>query len=160
MTWFDNYSESYNDTLKALKLIDGVAVGFNTNVDAIIEFRSNKIRELISNLQFDTVTLLSKILEWKGTIEDPNDFIVGLCGCFEKGKASEWIIQNEETYQFLLRNLPSERIISMGGQAGNMAHTLSVLGIPRVIVHSATLPNELKNLFMKNKNIQIPVYNR
>ena len=160
MTWFENYSESYADTLTALKKIDGVAVGFNTNVDAIIEFRSNKIRELISHLQFDTVTLMSKILKWKGVIEEPEDFIVGLCGCFEKGKASEWIIQNEETYQFLLRNLPTDRVISMGGQAGNMANTLSELGIPRVIVHSATLPDELKNLFLKNKNIQIPVYNK
>jgi len=160
MTWLEHYSESYTDTLKAIKTIDGVAVGFNTNVDAIIEFRSSKIRELISHLQFDTVTLLSKILKWKGVIEEPEDFIVGLCGCFEKGKASEWIIQNKETYEFLLRNLPSDRIIRMGGQAGNMANTLSELNIPRVIVHCATLPNELKNLFLKNKNIRLPVYNK
>ncbi|NHJ31950.1 MAG: hypothetical protein FK732_03720, partial [Asgard group archaeon] len=143
-----------------LKRINGIAIGFNANVDAVYHMRSKVIVDLIHKLGIDSVALYKKVVKWKGSIEDPEDYIAGLCGCFEKGRASEWIIQNEETYAYLLENLPIERTLRMGGQAGIMANVLSELGIPKVIVHTCTLPKELKNLFTKNKNLVMPIHDK
>ena len=152
--------DSYQEVTINLKRIKGIAIGFNTNVDAIYHMRSDLIVDLIHKLGIDSVALYKKVVKWKGSIEDPEDFIAGLCGCFEKGRASEWIIQNEETYNYLLENLPRERTLRMGGQVGIMANVLSEIGVPKVIVHTSTLPKELKNLFVKNKNLVIPIHDK
>ncbi|MBY8993037.1 MAG: ADP-dependent glucokinase/phosphofructokinase [Candidatus Heimdallarchaeota archaeon] len=159
-TWSELYRNSYQEVSNNLKSINGIAVGFNTNVDAIYHMRSDVIVDMINKLGIDSVALYKKVVKWKGIIEDPEDYIAGLCGCFEKGKASEWIIQNEETYNYLLENLPGERTLRMGGQVGIMANVLSELGIPKVIVHTSTLPKELKSLFVKNKNLVIPIHDK
>lgn len=159
-TWSELYMDSYQEVTNNLKRINGIAIGFNTNVDAIYHMRSDLIVDLIHKLGIDSVALYKKVVKWKGSIEDPEDFIAGLCGCFEKGRASEWIIQNEETYNYLLENLPRERTLRMGGQVGIMANVLSELGVPKVIVHTSTLPKELKNLFVKSKNIVIPIHDK
>ncbi len=159
-TWSEFYKLAFQEVFKNLKLVNGIAVGLNTNVDAIYHMRSERIVELIHKLDIDSVSLYKKIVKWKGIIEEPDDYVAGLCGCFEKGKASEWLIQNEDTYNFLLENLPIDRTLRMGGQAGIMANALSELGLRKVIVHSNTLPNELKKLFTRNKNLVMPVFNK
>ena len=94
MSWTQFYAESYKEIIKKIKKIQGIAVGFNTNLDAIIEFNGKMILELIKHLKIDSFSLYKKIIEWKGRIIEPIDFVTGLCGCFEKGKASEWLIDN------------------------------------------------------------------
>jgi len=160
LSWSQIYTESYREILKELKRLDGIAVGFNTNVDAIVDFSSDAILELIAQLGIDSLSLYKYVVEWKGVIEDPTDFISGLCGCFEKGKASEWLINDGETYQFLLNNIPVPKAFRMGGQAGIMANLLSEFNIPKIIVHSATLSNELTNLFNNKKNLVVPIYDK
>ncbi|MHA1200872.1 MAG: ADP-dependent glucokinase/phosphofructokinase [Candidatus Heimdallarchaeaceae archaeon] len=159
-TWSEIYRDSYQEVTNNFKRINGITVGFNTNVDAIYHMRSDAIVDLIHELGIDSVALYKKVVKWKGSIETPEDYIAGLCGCFEKGRASEWIIQNEETYNYLIENLPVERTLRMGGQAGIMANVLSSLGVPKVIVHTSTLPKELKNLFVKNKNLVMPIHDK
>ncbi|MBN1327952.1 MAG: ADP-dependent glucokinase/phosphofructokinase [Candidatus Heimdallarchaeota archaeon] len=160
MSWSQIYNSCYQEILKELTRLDGIAVGFNTNVDAIIEFNSTTILELIGKVGLDSLSLYERILKWKGAIDKPADFVVGLCGCFEKGKASEWLIQNDETYHYLLNNLPIPNSFRIGGQAGIMANILAEFGIQQVIVHTATLPYQLTNLFLKKKNLVIPYYDK
>ncbi|NHJ41017.1 MAG: hypothetical protein FK731_13380, partial [Asgard group archaeon] len=140
--------------------IQGIAIGFNTNLDAIIEFSGRDILELITKLKIDSLLLYKKIIEWKGRINKPIDFITGLCGCFEKGKASEWLIDNQGTYNFLVDNLPTPKSISLGGQVGIMSDVLVNLGVSKVIVHTVTLSNALKTRFNKSKNLVLPIYNK
>ncbi|MHA1170981.1 MAG: ADP-dependent glucokinase/phosphofructokinase, partial [Candidatus Heimdallarchaeota archaeon] len=159
-TWSEIYKDSYQEVTNNIKRINGITVGFNTNVDAIYHMRSEAIVDLIHKLGIDSVALYKKVVKWKGSIETPDDYVAGLCGCFEKGRASEWIIQNEETYNYLIENLPVERTLRMGGQAGIMANVLSSLGVPKVIVHTSTLPKEMKQLFTKNKNLVLPIHDK
>ncbi len=160
MSWSQTYNDCYQEILKELPRLNGIAVGFNTNVDALIEFNSSLILELIGKVGLDGISLYERILKWKGFIDKPADFVVGLCGCFEKGKASEWLIQNDETYHYLLNNLPVPNSFRLGGQAGIMANILAEFGVQKVIVHSATLPFQLTNLFFKKKNLVIPYYDK
>ncbi|HUT82420.1 MAG TPA: ADP-dependent glucokinase/phosphofructokinase [Candidatus Bathyarchaeia archaeon] len=160
MSWSQIYNDCYQEILKELTRLDGIAVGFNTNVDAIIEFNSTTILELIGKVGLNSLTLFERVLKWKGVIDKPADFVVGLCGCFEKGKASEWLIQNDETYLYLLNNLPVPNSFRLGGQAGIMANILAEFGVQQVIVHSATLSDQLTNLFIKKKNLVIPYYDK
>jgi len=160
LSWVEIYHDSYTNVLKNLKKVKGATVGFNTNVDAIIDFSSDEIISLIKKVGADPLKLYTNILQWKGKISSPEDFVTGLCGCFEKGKASEWIIESEETYHYLLENLPPPKRVQLGGQAGIMANLLAELGLKRIIVHTTTLSKPMKNLFSKKKSIQIPVYNK
>jgi ADP-dependent phosphofructokinase/glucokinase len=160
VSWTQFYAESYKEIIKNIKKIQGIAVGFNTNLDAIIEFNGKMILELIKHLKIDSFSLYKKIIEWKGRIKEPIDFVTGLCGCFEKGKASEWLIDNQETYKFLLDNLPTPKSISLGGQTGIMSDVLTNLGVSKVIVHTVTLSNALKTRFNKSKNLVLPIYNK
>ncbi len=152
--------ESYQEILKNIKKINGIAVGFNTNVDVIIKYDSEMILKMIQDLKVESYSLVKEIIDWKGVIQKSTDYITGLCGCFEKGKASEWLISNKNAYQKLIDLLPAERVLMMGGQAGNMANTLSELNVPKIFVHTPTLPKVLKTLFLKNKNILMPTYDK
>jgi ADP-dependent phosphofructokinase/glucokinase len=160
LSWEQYYSNSYKKIIKKIRKLKGIAVGFNTNLDAIIEFSGKEILELIQHMKIDAFTLYEKIIEWRGTISEPIDFIAGLCGCFEKGKASEWLIENRDTYYFLIENLPPAMVIRIGGQAGIMSSVLTNLGVPKVIVHTATLSQELKERFNKSKNLVLPMYDK
>ncbi|NHJ46665.1 MAG: hypothetical protein FK733_02645 [Asgard group archaeon] len=158
VTWNQCYLNSYKEIIKNIRKLQGIAVGFNTNLDAIIEFRGKDILELINQLKIDTFSLYTKIIEWKGTINEPLDYVTGLCGCFEKGKASEWLIKDKDTYNYLLENLPPAKSIRIGGQAGIMSNVLTNLGVPKVVVHTTTLSEEMKNRFNKGKNLVLPLY--
>ena len=160
MSWTQFYATSYKEIVKNIKKIQGIAVGFNTNLDAIIEFSGKKILELINKFKIDSFSLYKKIIEWKGRIVEPIDFITGLCGCFEKGKASEWLIDNQITYNYLIDNLPPPKSISLGGQVGIMSDVLTNLGVSKVIIHTVTLSNTLKTKFNKSKNLVLPIYDK
>ncbi|MHA1772548.1 MAG: ADP-dependent glucokinase/phosphofructokinase [Candidatus Heimdallarchaeota archaeon] len=160
MSWAEIYHDSFSNVLKNIKKVRGAIVGFNTNIDAIIDFHSEQILTLIKKIGVDPVGLYTNILKWKGKIHSPADFITGLCGCFEKGKASEWLIESEETYQYLLQNLPPPKKIQLGGQAGIIANLYAELGVKQIFVHTTTLPKLMRELFNKKKNIQIPLYNK
>ena len=90
MSWSKIYHESYKDLFKLFRKIKGFAVAFNTNLDAIIEFSPAHILELIDKIGIDSLDLYKKVIKWKGRIDDPVDFVAGLCGCFEKGKVVQF----------------------------------------------------------------------
>jgi ADP-dependent phosphofructokinase/glucokinase len=154
--WSEKYTESYIDLFPRIKKLTGIAVLFNTNVDAIIHFSPDDIRKLIKKTELTQDELLEGINQWKGIIEHPKDFVVGLCGCFQDGKASEWIIANENIYRQLNSLLPKQQTYRMGGQAGIMANALADLGVPRIFVHVSSLSSVQKKLFNESPNIVIP----
>lgn len=155
--WLNIYRTAQYKTAKHLKQLSGITVAFNTNIDAIVNFTPSMIRQLMVEIGIGPQALQKRIQEWKGIIEAPADFLAGLCGCFREGKASEWLIQNKESYEFLKENLPLTQQLRMGGQAGIMANVLGLLDIPLVITHCASLPKEQAELFVSKENIVIPV---
>ncbi|MBD3192383.1 MAG: hypothetical protein GF308_17220 [Candidatus Heimdallarchaeota archaeon] len=155
--WLNIYRESHSKTVKSLRQLNGITVAFNTNIDAIVNFTPPMVQQLIDKIGLEPQSLKRRIHEWKGIIEQPVDYLIGLFGCFKEGRASEWLIQNKETYEFLKRHLPINQPLRMGGQAGIMANVLALLDIPLVITHCASLPKEQAELFISKENIVVPV---
>jgi len=155
--WVNFYHESFTKIPKYISNLDGIVVGLNTNIDAIVNIDAVLIQKLVNEFGISVEELLNGVENWKGNIENINDYVIGLCGCFIAGKASEWIIQNESVYNHLLNFLPINSNYYLGGQAGIMSSVLAEIGVPRIIVHSISLPLELRSLFSDNKNIVVPI---
>jgi len=156
-SWITLYKKSIDEIALNLPNLEGILVGLNVNVDAILFVTPELILQLIKKLAINPNDLVQRVKEWKGVIETPSDFVTGLCGCFSKGKASEWIIQNKKTYDYLLHNLPLETELRMGGQAGIMSEILSQIDISNIYVHATSLSKELRELFSEKESIKIPV---
>lgn len=157
-SWITLYKKAIDEVALNLHNLEGILVGLNVNVDAILFVTPALILQLIKKLDLVPNDLVQRIKEWKGVIETPSDFLTGLCGCFSQGKASEWIIQNKKTYDYLLRNLPLDIELRMGGNAGIMSEILTQIDIPNVYVHAVSLSKELRDLFSKKENVKIPVF--
>lgn len=155
--WVKIYHESFTKIPKYISNLNGIIVGLNTNIDAIVTINADLLQKLINEFGISKEELLTGVENWKGNIESIKDYIIGLCGCFMAGKASEWIIQDELIYNQLLNFLPINSNYHLGGQAGIMSSVLAEIGVPRIIVHSISLPLELRNLFSDNKNIVVPI---
>jgi len=156
-SWITLYKKSIGEVALNLPNLKGILVGLNVNVDAILFVTPELISQLIKKLGIDPNDLVQRIKEWKGIIETPSDFVTGLCGCFSRGKASEWIIQNKKTYDYLLQNLSLDTKLRMGGNAGIMSEILAQIDIPNVYVHAVSLSKELRELFSDKQNVKIPV---
>lgn len=154
--WLAHYHQSFINIPPKLVQLDSIALGLNTNLDIIIEANSTLIADLIKKYEIDESEIVKGIENWKGNIESVVDFIIGLCGCFKEGKASEWIIQNEEIYNELLDLIPEDSKLLLGGQVGIMANVLAEIGVPKILVHTHSLPNEMKELFSEKSSILIP----
>ncbi len=155
--WVTLYEKSIDKVAINLSNLKGMFVGLNVNVDAILFVNPELILQLKQKLDVDSDVLVQRIKEWKGIIETPSDFLTGLCGCFSQGKASEWIIQNKKTYDYLLRNLPLDTELRMGGNAGIMSEILAQIDVPNIYVHAVSLSKELRELFSEKEKIKIPI---
>ncbi|MFW9924258.1 MAG: ADP-dependent glucokinase/phosphofructokinase, partial [Candidatus Thorarchaeota archaeon] len=157
--WQSIYMKSFQKITKLIPNLEGIVVGLNTNVDAIIQITPELLQKFIRELNISSLQLEEKIKQWKGMIDTFEDYLIGLSGCFLKGKASEWIIRNEEVYTELLERLPIQKNFRIGGQAGIMANILESQGVPKIFVHSITMPEKLKNLFTQSERIILPSLN-
>ncbi len=156
-TWKHRYKEAADTVLRGIDHISGLVVGFNTNVDVIVHYDPDAIRALMEHLRLDGSRLRRGVEEWKGRIDTPADFLVGLSGCFRDGKAAEWLIARPEVYREIRRLLPPDQELAMGGQAGIMANTLARLGVPQVIVHCYSRSHEQMGLFYDEPAIKLPI---
>ena len=85
-------------------------------------------------------------------IHSPQDVLRGLIQCFENGIAEEWIVSNEETFEWMKKNIGYQKL-QMGGQGGIIANTAAVCGIHPVFVHCASLPKMQADLFLDLDNL-------
>ena len=76
----------------------------------------------------------------------------GLIKCFSGGIAEEWLIENEEVYNWLNETIGYDKL-QMGGQGGIVANAMAVCGVDPVYVHCASLPEIQGKLFLDLPNL-------
>jgi len=146
-TWKKNYA-IVPEILGRIATLGGVASVFNANLDAIVQVEPERFDAWISLLPERPD--LSKPLARK--IASPGDLIQGLINGFKHGIAQEWLIQNEATFVWLQKNLGYDKL-QMGGQGGIIANVMSVAGVPKVFVHTASHEAQQAQLFLDHEGL-------
>ena len=147
-SWIELY-KSAPSQLEKMSKINGLISAFNANIDAVIKVSGEKIEEIISSETFDS----SKLDNGGPTsINSNEDALRGIIKCFTGGIAEEWLIENEDVYQWLNENIGYDQM-QMGGQGGIVANAMAVCGVNPVYVHCASLPEEQGKLFLDLPNL-------
>lgn len=134
--------------LKKIKQSGTVATAFNANIDAVSKVRGAQIAKLAQILNIS----VEDAQNGKCQISAPQDVVRGVLKCFISGNAEEWLADSAEIYDWLKQNIGYERL-QMGGQGGIVANALAVLGVPRVIAHTAMQPKLQAEQFLNLPNL-------
>ena len=132
--WHKIYSSAPRTLAKTAK-IKSVACAFNTCLDAVVKLSGKDLTALIQK-QKTSLEELENIVQ--SFVNSPLDLLKGVFRCFRNGIAEEWIAEKPEMFDWMMKNLGTEKI-QTGGQAGIIANTLSLTEIQKVIVHSNAL---------------------
>ncbi len=147
--WSNNYNTA-PDQLEKMANVQGLISAFNANIDAVIKVSGKKIEEIISTFSFDQKELTKAD---ERNIQNIEDVFRGFILCFKGGIAEEWLIQNVETFDWLVEYLGYDKI-QMGGQGGIVANVMGVCKVNPVYVHGASIPKEQASLFLDLPNLQ------
>ncbi len=147
--WLKEYKNS-KKSLKEVRKVNMVASAFNTCIDAVVKISGEKLEKLLQQENITTYKQITNIKEKR--INTPIDLLKGIFRCFEGGIAEEWIIENEEIYDWVDKNIGYDRY-QMGGQAGIVANALSICGAKKVLTHCNSLPKLQAEQFLKRKNL-------
>jgi len=130
----ENWHEAYKNELSSLldNIIPkkGVIVGFNVNIDKIIEIFPEKLANLISaesDFVFNEETIPPKI------IESPKDLLIRLILSIQNGKADEILITSKKTNDWIEKNFVISKV-KLGGQAGIIANLLRKINLNQVLL--------------------------
>ena len=156
MDWQKLYLGAADGFRSRLPSSKGVAVVFNTNIDGVINLDGERLeRFLVSQRMVSDEAFLRKDSP-PGRIDGPVDFVTGLMHFMERGAGGEYMVHDDETYEWIVSNLPIDEY-RMGGNAGIMSNALSELGAKFVIPHAVQLPEKQARLFLNRENILLPV---
>jgi ADP-dependent phosphofructokinase/glucokinase len=147
--WSNNYTTA-PEQLEKMSKVTGLISAFNANIDAVIKVSGKKIEEIISKFNFNQEDLAKNGAK---NIQNIEDVFRGFIHCFKGGIAEEWLIQNEETFNWLVEHLGYDKM-QMGGQGGIVANVMAVCKVAPVYVHGASLPKEQASLFLNLPNLQ------
>lgn len=150
-TWRELYGQ-VPALLPRIREVRGVLSAFNTNIDAVVKVRGDRIAAIARDLGLDPAALRA---EGPRRIEEPGDLVRGLVRCFTGGIAEEWIVQGEEVSRWAGEAFGEGRL-QMGGQAGIVANALAYLGVEQVLVHCASLPAIQAGLFQDLPGLLAP----
>ena len=146
--WEKNY-KVVPEKLKKIKKVNGVATGFNANIDAIYKIDGKKLANLIKK-EGMSLRELENVEHCR--ILSEKDFIKGVFKSFTKGIAEEWICEDKKVYDWLQKEIGYD-YLQIGGQGGIMANVLSTVGVKKVFVHANSLPKLQAEQFVKNDNL-------
>jgi len=138
--------------LPRIREVQGVLSAFNTNIDAVVKVRGDRILEVARDLGMDDAAMRA---EGPRRVETREDLVRGLVRCFAGGIAEEWIVQREEVSRWAGEAFGEGRQ-QMGGQAGIVANALAWLGVQQVLVHCASLPADQASLLLDRQNLLAP----
>ncbi|MDD4556009.1 MAG: ADP-dependent glucokinase/phosphofructokinase [Alphaproteobacteria bacterium] len=147
-TWLQNYA-SVPQSLEKVKEIKTAATAFNANIDAVIKISGKKLAELI---KLQEISLDELIHIKRNALEEPSDVVKGIFKCFKSGIAEEWLTEDIEIYNWMVKNIHYDRL-QMGGQGGIVANVLSVTGVQKVYVHTNSIPKLQAEQFLKEDNL-------
>ncbi len=149
------WEKLFNDAVKRAKgkIADAglVAVGFNTNIDAIVRIDTKLIGELMNKEGISETAFEDMAAHPVGKIENVRDFIAGIVYYMNTGLGGEWLIKDEGTFKWIDEHFKGE--YKMGGNCGIMSNVLSVLGV-KVLSHASSRPVLQMELFEGN-NVMI-----
>jgi ADP-dependent phosphofructokinase/glucokinase len=154
--WFELYRGSVKNFQSRLPESGGIAVAYNTNIDGIIDLDGERIQRFLESQSRVANEAYSRKDSPPGRIDDPIDFVAGLMHFVERGSGGEYMVHDEDTYDWIVSNLPIDAH-RMGGNAGIMANALSMLGARFVIPHAVQLPESQAKLFLNRDNVLLPV---
>ncbi|WP_436317662.1 ADP-specific glucokinase [Thermococcus aggregans] len=151
--WKRLYVNALENALNAIPNIEGVLLGYNTNIDAIKYLDKDDLEKRIEEIGKDKVF---KVIENPSEkISSLEDLFGGILRSIKLGKAMEWFVESEEVRKYLREWEWDE--LRIGGQAGIMANLLGgVYGIP-TIVHIPQNPKLQAELFADGP-IYVPVF--
>ncbi|HWQ20513.1 MAG TPA: ADP-dependent glucokinase/phosphofructokinase [Methanotrichaceae archaeon] len=109
-----------------------VLCAYNVNIDAVTTISGPGLSEIIQNRE-PTARMPERI-------KSPGDFLSGLLFCIKSGIGAELLVDDAETAGFIERSF--DWSIRMGGNAGNAANALSVLGAEAVVNVPSLTPRQ------------------
>ncbi len=146
--WADKYSQ-VPQILNNIQEVKTAATAFNTNIDAVLKIKGDKIAELAlaSGLNL-------KMLSEAGhnRLLFGSDVIKGIFKCFTRGIAEEWLTEDKIVFDWMVKHLGYDRL-QMGGQGGIVANVLAVAGVKKVVAHTNSLPKLQAEQFLKLDNL-------
>jgi len=154
--WYRLYRESVVNFQSRLPESGGVAVAYNTNIDGIIDLDSERIQRFLESQPEVANDAYDRKDSPPGRVDGPVDFVAGLMHFVERGSGGEYMVHDEDTYDWIVSNLPIDAH-RMGGNAGIMANALSMLGARFVIPHAVQMPEAQARLFLDRENVLLPV---
>ena len=147
--WEQQYIKAKSQFQIFLSHIKGVILGFNVNLDKIIEITPEILEEMLLDFESPDLFLAKSP---PPEINSVDDLICNLVNTIKTGKADEILISSEEICvwiedHFHIRNT------QIGGQAGIMANLLSKIGVKNILLN---LPFDSSTLrVLLNSSIQI-----
>lgn len=148
--WEDLYKQALENGWKKLQSIPGVITGFHSTIDGLKKVDTNLIEKLKENIS--GINTLPE--EPTSAIRKPEDLIIDLLISIREGLAYQRMIENEETFKWVLENIGYDQL-RLGGTSANMASLLSPLPLKKILVYANPLTKELAELFPERENLFI-----
>ncbi len=146
--WNTLYKKAPN-TLAKMSKIKRVACAFNSCIDSVVKLSGKDFTNLFLQ-QKSSLKELKNIVHC--SVNSPLDLLRGVFRCFTNGIAEEWVAEQPEMFDWMLKNLGVKKM-QVGGQGGIIANTLSLTDIKEVVVHSNALSSLQAGQFFNRKNL-------
>ena len=147
-TWKEHYANSPRQ-LQRMQEVGGVASVFNANIDAVLKVSPEKFLGWVAQEGFTPEELA---VDGPKRIGGHADVLRGFLHCFRQGIAQEWLVTDEDAFNWMREHLGYERL-QMGGQGGIIANVMAVAGVKQGYVHCASLPQQQGHLFLDRPSL-------
>jgi ADP-dependent phosphofructokinase/glucokinase len=139
--WKNEYSIA-KENIQELKPLEGVIVGFNVNIDKIIDINPDLLSRVLNNIE-SVEQITSKPIP--SMILNINDLFCSLIDAIRCGKADESPILSEDLGVWIEENFIVKNV-QIGGQAGIMSNLLRRMKIDQVLLSLPSFNSELIDL--------------
>jgi len=140
------YSEAIKRINDLLQDAGGIALGFHSVVDGLVERSTPLFRELMEKSSINVPD------EPPLSISSREDFLKGFLYSFSEGKALQLMIDSQEVKEWI-ESIFGSGVKKLGGTSANMALALSHFGFRDVLVYIYPQVKDLSSLFPKLENL-------
>ncbi len=151
-----NWEEIYldfdsNELAQQINQIKGVIVGFNVNIDKIIEVNPEVLRNILSAAEYKISYQKEENLT---TIDNIEDFFFFLLQAIAGGKADEKLLFSKDVHLWIENEFDIKQT-KLGGQAGIMANLLRRMEVKQILLSLPIFDKTLLKLL--DSSIQVIV---
>ena len=148
--WEQQYLEVMVQFQTLLPQIKGVILGFNVNLDKIIEITPEILENILLTFEYPELFLAKPSPPEISSIED---LVCNLINTIKTGKADESLITSEEVCVWI-ENHFNIHATQIGGQAGIMSNLLAKIGVKDILLNFPFSSKKLRKLL--NSSILVP----